>query len=104
MSDPVADKVVSLVASVKHIPAEKVSLESNLADLGFDSLDTISLLFELESAFSVTIPDDKARAVRSVSEIVAGIHTLLENPPAATAAAGAAPLSSETPAEKPATE
>ena len=83
MSDPVADKVISLVASVKHIPAEKVTLESSLVDLGFDSLDTISLLFELESAFQVTIPDDKARAIRSVSEIVAGIHVLLENPSAA---------------------
>lgn len=101
MSDPVADKVISLVASVKHIPAEKVALESSLADLGFDSLDTISLLFELESAFQITIPDDKARAIRSVNEIVAGIHTLLENPPAPQQTVGgpAAPL-----AEKPATE
>lgn len=102
MSDPVADKVIALVAQVKHIPAEKVSLESSLADLGFDSLDTISLLFELESAFQVNIPDDKARAIRSVSEVVAGIHLLLENPPAAIAEAG--PLPTEKPAEKPVTE
>ena len=98
MSDPVADKVIALVASVKHIPAEKVTLESSLADLGFDSLDTISLLFELESAFQISIPDDKARSIRSVSEMVAGIHLLLENPSAAAAGAGASP------AETPSTE
>jgi acyl carrier protein len=102
MSDPVADKVIALVASVKHIPAEKVTLESSLADLGFDSLDTISLLFELESAFQITIPDDKARSIRSVSEMVAGIHLLLENPSAAAPAGGPPPT--EKPAEKPATE
>lgn len=98
MSDPIADKVISLVASVKHIPTEKVTLESSLADLGFDSLDTISLLFELESAFQVSIPDDKARSIRSVNEIVAGIHLLLENPSAAAAAAGTSPT--ETPASE----
>ncbi len=94
MSDPVADKVVSLVASVKHIPAEKVSLESSLADLGFDSLDTISLLFELESAFSRS-PFQTTKLARFVpsAKLSPESTRCFENPPAATLPPEAAPLS-----------
>ncbi len=77
MPEDLAEKVISILASVKHIPREKITLESSLADLGFDSLDTISMLFELESAFQISIPDDKARSIRYVHEIVSGIRTLL---------------------------
>lgn len=94
MSDPVADKVIQLVASVKHVPAEKVSLDSSLADLGFDSLDTISLLFELESGFQISIPDEEAKKIRYVHEIVAGVHALLERSPQTPAVPGASPAGS----------
>jgi acyl carrier protein len=83
MPDAVAEKVVSIVASVKHIPVEKVTVESSLANLGFDSLDTITLLFELESGFQISISDEQARSIRTVKEIIEGIHKLLENPPPA---------------------
>ena len=77
MPDELAEKVISILASVKHIPREKITLESSLADLGFDSLDTISMLFELESVFQVSIPDEKARGIRNVHEIVSGIRALI---------------------------
>ena len=76
MSDDLTEKVIGILASVKHIPREKISLQSSLVDLGFDSLDTISMLFELESAFQITIPDESARSIRYVSEIVDGIRAL----------------------------
>ena len=38
MPEDLAEKVISILASVKHIPREKITLESSLADLGFDSL------------------------------------------------------------------
>jgi acyl carrier protein len=76
MADELADKVMTIVASVKHIPIEQVKIDSSLIDLGFDSLDTITLLFELENAFQVSIPDESARSIRFVNEIVDGIRTL----------------------------
>jgi len=88
MPDEIEEKVIATLASVKHIPKEKITLASSLEELGFDSLDTISMLFELESAFQISIPDDKARSIRYVHEIVAGIRTLIANGPMPTAAAG----------------
>jgi acyl carrier protein len=88
MPDDLAEKVLTTLASVKHIPREQIKLESSLADLGFDSLDTISMLFELETNFNVAIPDESARSIRYVYEIVDGIRVL-------QAAPSATPASSE---------
>jgi acyl carrier protein len=35
------------------------------------------MLFELESAFQISIPDEKARSIRNVHEIVSGIRALI---------------------------
>jgi acyl carrier protein len=85
--DSIEEKVVSTLATVKHIPQESITLDSSLADLGFDSLDTISLLFELENAFQISIPDERARSIRTVREIVEGVRFLKNNPPAGAAPA-----------------
>nr|HEV7955338.1 acyl carrier protein [Candidatus Acidoferrales bacterium] len=68
MPDELAEKVITILSTVKHIPREKITLESSLVDLGFDSLDTISMLFELETAFNISIPDENARSIRYVHE------------------------------------
>ena len=75
MSDSVEEKVIATLASVKRIPASQIKLDSSLQELGVDSLDTFTLLFELESKFNISIPDDEARSIRTVSDIVAGVQT-----------------------------
>lgn len=92
MADVVAEKVISTLASVKKIPAEKISIDTNLQELGIDSLDVFTLLFELENAFNISIPDDDVRSIKSVKDIVDGIKKIQ---------AGASPdtsLGSPTPA------
>ena len=81
MSDVVAEKVIATLASVKRIPAEKITLQTNLQELGIDSLDVFTLLFELENAFKISIPDDDVRSIRTVSDIVAGIKKILAATP-----------------------
>jgi acyl carrier protein len=79
--------VLKTVASVKRLPREQVSLDSSLADLGYDSLDTMNLLFEIEEEFKVSVPDQQAREIRSVREVVNGIEKLLAERPADSSAA-----------------
>ena len=81
MSDEVAEKVIATLASVKRIPADKISLETNLQDLGIDSLDVFTLLFELENAFKISIPDDDVRSIRTVNDIVEGVKKILAAAP-----------------------
>jgi acyl carrier protein len=88
MPDSIEEQVISTLAAVKHIPPEKITIDSSLAELGFDSLDTISLLFELENTFQISVPDDRARSIRTVREIVDGVRSLKESTPANPAQAG----------------
>lgn len=81
MSDAVADKVISTLASVKRIPTDKIALDTNLQDLGIDSLDVFTLLFELENAFKISIPDDDVRSLKTVNDVVDGIKKLLAAAP-----------------------
>ncbi|HEY4950696.1 MAG TPA: acyl carrier protein [Candidatus Acidoferrales bacterium] len=93
MSDVVAEKVISTLASVKRIPADTIKLDTNLQDLGIDSLDVFTLLFELENAFKISIPDDDVRSLRTVNDVVEGIKKII------AAAPPDASLGSATPAD-----
>ena len=77
MADPFTEKVLSAVASVKHLSREQVSLDRSLQELGFDSLDTTVLLFELEKQFQISIPDEGVRSVRTVRDVVDGVARLI---------------------------
>ncbi len=78
--DELTDKVLSALASTKHIPKETISLGSSLEDLGLDSLDKITLLFELEQQLNLSIPDEQFRSVRTVSEAIETISRLPKSP------------------------
>ena len=77
MSDEVAEKVLSVIATSKRIPRERVSLDSTLEDLGLDSLDQLNLLFALESDFNISIPDEQAKSIRTVRQMVDGVKKLV---------------------------
>ncbi len=89
MSDAVAEKVIAALASVKRIPAETIQLETNLQEMGIDSLDVFSLLFELENTFNISIPDDDVRSLRTVHDIVEGIKKIQAAAPPSTPAGSA---------------
>jgi acyl carrier protein len=91
MPDPVAEKVIATLASVKRIPAETITLDTNLQDMGIDSLDVFSLLFELENAFKISIPDDDVRSIKTVNDIVEGVKKLLAALPPETSMGSASP-------------
>jgi NADH dehydrogenase (ubiquinone) 1 alpha/beta subcomplex 1 len=81
MSEPLADKVISAIAEVSRKPVEEVRLESTFADLGIDSLNGFDLLCRLEEDLGIVIPDDVARELRSVGDVVDKIRPLVEARP-----------------------
>jgi hypothetical protein len=52
-------------------------MDTTFDELGFDSLDGLNLVFELEEEFDMTIPDDKVQDMRGVRQAVEGIEMLL---------------------------
>jgi acyl carrier protein len=81
MSEPLADKVISAIAEVSRKPSEEVRLESTFSELGIDSLNGFDLLCRLEEDLGIVIPDDVARELRSVGDVVEKIRPLVEARP-----------------------
>lgn len=79
MDQELANKVIAIVAAVKQVSPESVRLESTFEELGIDSLDRINILFELENAFDIDVPDEQARSIRSVQDIVERLGGFLQS-------------------------
>ncbi len=79
MSDKsVAERVIRVFADFKKVPAEEITMDTTFDELGFDSLDGLNLVFELEEEFDMTIPDDRVADMKGVRQAVEGIEALLE--------------------------
>ncbi len=85
MPDPIIERVIEVIVKTQHLEAGIVKPESTFEELKIDSLDGLQILFALEEEFNVSIPDDAAKQLRSVTDIANGIRTLLAEAPAATA-------------------
>jgi acyl carrier protein len=78
-SDPeVTSRILAVIAGSRRMPVELVTLDKTFEDLNMDSLDGINLVFELENTFHIDVPDEAARQIRSVREIVEGVEQLLD--------------------------
>ncbi|MET0396802.1 MAG: acyl carrier protein [Longimicrobiaceae bacterium] len=86
MYDDVAEGVMATVAKSQRIPRESISPTSTFEELGIDSLGGISIMFDLETEFGITIPEDSVPALRTVQDLVDGVEALLVGPAAARVA------------------
>ena len=77
MSDELISRVTGVIAKAQKIPPESVTIDKTFQELNIDSLDGINILFALEGEFDLDIPDDAARGIRTVREMVEGIDKLL---------------------------
>ena len=77
MEDNITGRVLAVIAKTQHIAVEAVKPESTFEELKIDSLDGLQIVFALEAEFDVSIPDDEARRLTSVAQVVSGITSLL---------------------------
>ncbi len=75
--DEIAQKLIAIVRQEKSIPDDRLSLDSPLADAGIDSLDSLTILFAIEEEFRISIPDDKARGMKTFGDMVAIVEELV---------------------------
>lgn len=77
MSEDLIARVTGVIAETQRLPKESVTIDKTFEELKIDSLDGINILFALEGEFNIDIPDEEARAIRTVREMVQGIEKLL---------------------------
>jgi acyl carrier protein len=75
--DEIAQKLIEIVRQEKTIPDDKLALDTPLADVGIDSLDSLTILFAIEEQFHISIPDDKARTIKTFGDMVDVVGQLL---------------------------
>ena len=56
---------------------EKLTRETALADAGIDSLDALTILFAIEESFKISIPDDRARAMKTFGDMIDAVEALI---------------------------
>jgi acyl carrier protein len=65
------ENVRNALAEQFEVDAESITLETSLIDdLGADSLDVVELIMSLEDLFGITISDEDAVQLHTVSRIV----------------------------------
>ena len=77
MPAELAARAIQVIAKTQHLPPESITIDQTFAELKFDSLDGMNILFAIESEFDISIPDDQAVKIKSVREMVEGIEKLL---------------------------
>ena len=77
MSDELIQRIRNVIASTQRIPVEKVTIDSSFEELGIDSMDGVNILFALENEFNITIPDEAAKQIRNVRQMMEGVERLI---------------------------
>lgn len=78
MSDDLIQRVIKVIATTKRIPVESLTIDSDFAQLGIDSMDAVEILFAMENEFDISIPDEEARTVRGIRQMCEGVDRLLQ--------------------------
>ncbi len=79
--DNLSAEVIRVIAQTQRIPLDSISLDSTFEELKIDSLDGINIVFALENAFHIEIPDEAMRTMQSVRDAVTGVTRLLSESP-----------------------
>lgn len=72
----ILEEVAAIIVKAAHCKVEDVRPETELVALGIDSLKTISLIFELEEAFDIEIPNDAITSIVTVSDILDKLNAI----------------------------
>lgn len=79
MTQSIDDLVVDLIARHKGLDRAKVKPGADLEALGVSSLDAITLAYQLEEALGVEIPNPDIESLRTVQDLIDGLHRLIAN-------------------------
>lgn len=71
--------VIEIVRRQKTLPDETLELQQPLTDLGFDSLDALNIMFDLEQTFEIEISDDEAREINTINKMVDAVEGHLKS-------------------------
>jgi len=76
-SAQIEEGVIDVLKNVSRRPIEPMLQSDLVADLGFDSLQVLEVIAELEDRFDISIPLNDVPATRTVAQVVAQVAALV---------------------------
>ncbi|HTK28980.1 MAG TPA: acyl carrier protein [Vicinamibacterales bacterium] len=76
-SAPIEEGVIEVLKNVSRRPIEPTLASDLVADLGFDSLQVLEVIAELEDRFDISIPLNDVPATRTVGQVVGEVTRIL---------------------------
>lgn len=71
INQEILSKIAEIVNDVAGVPVEDVKPEKSFVDdLDIDSLSMVEIVYSPQEAFSVDIPDDDVKSLRTVQDAV----------------------------------
>ena len=77
-SAQIEEGVLDVLKNVSRRPIEPTMSSELVADLGFDSLQVLEVIAELEDRFDISIPLNDVPATRTVAQVVAQVARLVD--------------------------
>ena len=77
-STEIEQGVIDAIKGASRRPIEPALASELVADLGFDSLQVLDVIAELEGRFDISIPLENVPATRTVAEVVRQVRRLVE--------------------------
>ena len=75
-SDRIEQDTIDILKRISRRPIEPTPASELLADLGFDSLQVLELVGELEDHFEVAVPLNDLTHIRTVGQVVGEVRKL----------------------------
>lgn len=75
-----AEVLQAIAGHIRSDPSA-ISLDTQLAELGIDSLGAITILYELEDRYDIEIPNEVFDSLEVVNDIVVQLEQLLNDKP-----------------------
>ena len=70
----VEEECIRRIAAAKAVPAASLTLDTTLDSLQIDSLDRVTLSFDLEEVYGVEIPESKLHTIQTVRDVAVAIQ------------------------------
>jgi acyl carrier protein len=71
-------EILNTIAEEGEIDKSEITLDSNLYDLGIDSLSSLEILVALENKFDITITKNRLKNVNNVRAIIRVVSSELK--------------------------
>ena len=75
--DEITEALIAIVRQEKNVPDDLLKPETPLADAGIDSLDSLTILFAIEEQFRISIPDTRAKTIRTFGDMIDVVQELV---------------------------